>query len=137
MAYVVDVGGDVSVTGQRAVDINGNNHGYVVSHVQFGKKPYFDQRDWLLTLTDLRSYEIEVEFDVFRLPKPIDGECPDYLLISTTEKLCNRYSQKLLLNLSPSTNITFNLVSDGEPNKKASTGFWIEYRGNLLSNQIL
>ena len=129
MARIVDVGSLDRTEGQTTVDIDGHYSGYVTSHLFFGLFEYYDNRNWSLTLTDLRSYEIEIEFEFFKLPKQIDGECTDYLLISTSEKLCNKQSGKILLNLYPSTNITFNLVTD-DTTRKNLKGFWIKYRGN-------
>ena len=134
MAYIVDIGSLASRTGERTVDIDGNNHGYVVSHRYFGLINYLVQRNWSLTLTNLRSYEIEIEFELFKLQKPTDGTCTDYLLMSTKEKLCNKQTgKKVLLNLYPSTDITFSLISN---NKSSTKGFWLKYRGNLSSNHI-
>ena len=135
MAYIVDIGSLASRTGERTVDIDGNNLGYVVSHRYFGLIDYFAQRNWSLTLTNLRSYKIEIEFEQFKLQKPTDGNCTDYLLLPTAEKLCNKQTgKKFLLNLTPSTNITFNFIS----NEYSSTqGFWLKYRGNLSSNHII
>ena len=132
VARIVDVGSRDRTEGQTTIDIDGHYHGYITSHLYFGIFNYHNQRNWSLTLTDLRSYEIEIEFEFFTLQKPTDGHCTDYLIMSTMEKLCNQQSGKMLLNLYPSTNVTFNLITD---DKKSSKGFWIKYRGNyyLLS----
>ena len=130
VARIVDIGSGDRTEGQTTIDIDGHYLGYITSHLYFDISQYYDNRNWSLTLTDLRSYKIEIEFEFFELQQPTNGNCTDYLLISTTDKICKKPAGKMLLDLYPSTNITLNLVTDDTTIKKFSNGFWIKYRGN-------
>ena len=71
---------------------------------------------------------IEIKFEEFELETPT---CPDYLLITTLEKICQRPDDDIVVHLNrETTEITFNFVADFRISKN---GFWLQYRSKCTT----
>ena len=67
---------------------------------------------------------IEIKFEEFELDT--SPSCPDYLLITSLEKICQLREDDLVVHLNrETTEITFNFVADFGISK---SGFWLQYK---------
>ena len=131
MASVIDRGSRASPT--NSLDISGQQVGYVVSHAGYDfYNAYANYRfntNSSLTLTGITSNVIEIIFEKFELET--SPSCPDYLLITTLEKICQLPDEGLVVHLNrETTEITFNFVADFRISKK---GFWLQYRSKCTT----
>ena len=123
MASVIDKESGVPSTNK--MNISGQEVGYVASHAGYDTfANYSSNTNSSLTLTGITSNLIEIKFEEFELDT--SPSCPDYLLITTLDKICQRPEDDLVVHLNrETTEITFNFVSNSEVSKN---GFWLQYK---------
>ena len=73
---------------------------------------------------------IEIKFEEFELET--SPSCPDYLLITSLEKICQLPEDGLVvhLNRETTTEITFNFVADFTISRN---GFWLQYISKCMT----
>ena len=122
VASVIDRGSGVPST--HTLDISGQQVGYVVSHSGYDTLAnYRLSTNSSLTLTGITSNVIEIKFEEFEFET--SPSCPDYLLITTLDKICQRPDDDLVVHLNrETTEITFNFVTNVATPK---SGFWLKY----------
>ena len=124
---MIDVG--TQPTGHRTLDIDGEDYGYIVSHLNYGSGDYWNSRNWTLSLTDFQSTNVEINFEKFNVEEMRNGQCKDYLLIDSLYKFCEKPANPITVNVNISTNqISFTFITNSVDN---GGGFWLLYRGNF------
>ena len=115
------------------MNVSGEDYGYIVSHQNYGLLDYWDNRNWRLTLTGLKSTRVEIEFEHLVLSVGSNGECDDYLQINSLSKMCESPAGKITVELpsTASNSINFNLVTSRANN---DDGFWLQYKGMYFIN---
>ena len=133
VAKVIDIGSSSANSGSRTIDVSGEDYGYIVSHQNYGLLDYWDNRNWRLTLTGLKSTRVEIEFEHLVLSVGSNGECDDYLQINRLSKICEPPPETITLDLRSATSnsINFNLVTSRANN---DDGFWLQYKGMYFIN---
>ena len=131
VASVIDRGSRVPST--HTLNISGQEVGYVVSHADYDFYNTFANyrlsTNSSLTLTGIESNVIEIKFEEFKLET--SPSCPDYLLVTTLEKICQRPEDDLVVYLKEKAKeVTFNFVTNDEVTKN---GFWLQYRSKCMA----
>ena len=70
---------------------------------------------------------MEIQFQFFELEGEVNGECVDYVLISTLDKICEIETGAYVVELSDSSHIDFKFVTNSKTGKE---GFWLRYKGS-------
>ena len=126
VASVIDRGSRVPST--HTLNISGQEVGYVVSHADYDFYNTFANyrlsTNSSLTLTGITSKVIEIRFEKFKLETL--PSCPDYVLITTLEKICQLPEVDIVVYLNgTTTEITFNLVTNVAVSKNE---FWLQFK---------
>ena len=134
VAAVIDIGKDNAAHSSHMFNFSNQDYGYVASHKAYGTKSYKPNRNWTLTLTDLNTTYLEVDFISYKLisKRTQLGACSDYLLIATRvnkTKVCKSSPGLIYFYLSLNKpNVSFTFKTNGD---KESTGFWITLKSKL------
>ena len=101
-----------------------------MSHQNYGESDYWESRNWMLTLTGLKSTKVQIEFERLILTVRVNGECGDYLQINSLNKICTPPAGKITVDLPSATSksVSFNLITTESYNVD---GFWLQYKGML------
>ena len=127
VAKVIDIGNSRESSGLRTIDVSGEDYGYIVSHQNYERYDYWDNRNWTLTLTGLKSTRVEIEFEYLDL-RGLNGECDDYLQISSSSKICESSTGKITVDLPSAKSVSFNFITS---DRYDDDGFWLQYKGRL------
>ena len=130
VAKVIDIGSRERDSGSHTIDVSGEDYGYIVSHQNYGQSDYWESRNWMLTLTGLKSTKVQIEFERLILTVRVNGECGDYLQINSLNKICTPPAGKITVDLPSATSksVSFNLITTESYNVD---GFWLQYKGML------
>ena len=130
VAKVIDIGEASVSSGHHYINVRDEDYGYIVSHQSFGNADYGPNRNWKLSLTELRSNEVELVFEEISLEQQcvwyFGCYCYDYLRTPTHLKICGTRTRTIVEKRLPSMSITFNFITNSDNSRK---GFWIQYTG--------
>ena len=108
-------------------DASDQSDGYIASHVYYDTYNYWSLHNYSLTLTNLLSNTIQIEFKHFDVEGKGPEQCTDYLLISTLKEICEVAVNSTSININlPFNEITFSFVTDGW---RTGRGVWLYYKG--------
>ena len=130
MAKIIDIGEKSVSYGQHSIDVSDEDYGYIVSHQNFGNEDYEPNRDWTLSLTDLQSIRVEMNFEEINLEMHcfwIFGcYCYDYLRTPTHSRICGTTTRTIVETQLQSRSIFLNLKTSRAGSRE---GFWLQYTG--------
>ena len=112
----------------QIMNVSKMEYGYIVSHANYGVADYFPGQNNSLTLTGLYSGRVEIVLEQIDVYKDDAGNCVDYLLISTLDKICGSTPMSFYVNLSSSVN-EITLIFKTTTAQSTHKGFWLSYKG--------
>ena len=115
---------------QRDINVAGEDRGYVVSHINYGNYDYLPNQTDSLTIKGLGFQRMEIDFETLDVYELAEGECVDYISVSTLDKICGYSPFKTIVDMQSSDpSITIAFKTGNERHKK---GFWMSYKGEKL-----
>ena len=116
----------------HTVNIKDQQYGYIAIHLYFSRYRYQRNHNWTLTLTGLQSNMVEVTFEYLNIQVMKEGECIDYLSITSLDNICGNTIPDPIVVTTHSKQLSFNLVTANSTAAHGVTGrFFLAYKGTV------